>query len=252
MLLWPMMSHALDVNLYVNTRLLTIRGEIKLGDLKELAELDHKRALLISVSGPGGNMNEGLRIAQALHGDRTQGQIEVRSACVSACAAFLAANGRLPVTIRKDAFLAFHGGTAGYVFQIGDFLRSRPDLLINDSNQVNAALAVKWTEIANKAWADMHQYYGSVNLNADRMMNLLSIGQGQITDLVLKKTDSGPDQVQASGYKPETCLWYVPDAAGLRALGFTVADFAIDREAVAKKLKVKSSDVCWELPSQPK
>jgi len=252
MLLLPVSSNALDVNMYAHKRLLTIRGEIKPGDLKDLLEHDHKRAGVIAVSGPGGNMNEALRIAQALHGERTQGQVEVRGACVSACAAFLASNGRVPLTLKQDAFLAFHGGTGGYIFQVWDFLRSRPDLLVNDSNQVTAALAVKWTEVAGKTWAEIRQYYESVNLNADGMMKLFSIGQGQLTDVVLRKMDNGPDQFKAIGHQPNTCLWYVPDAAGLRTLGFTVEDFAIDREAIARKLKVKPSDVCWEFPSQPK
>jgi hypothetical protein len=236
-------------------RALIISGEIEVGDLKEFDGIDLTRINSVTLSGPGGNLAEGLKIAKQLHSGNRIIDIRIPRACISACAALLAANGNTTLRVDAGGFLAFHGGTIGYFIAIADYLSSKPELLANGGEMVSPQLARQWVENTKNQLAELKTHYESVRLDAAAMLNLLRLGNGKVAALELRELESSNgegNRIRAT-IVPEAshCSWFVPDEAGLRSLGFKVNSFTLDRAAIAKRLKVSEDNICWQLTSVP-
>lgn len=226
---------------------LVIGGQIEKGDAAKVRAQEPAKAKRIRLSGPGGLMVEALAIAKELHPSRTSGTILLsRDGCFSACASLLAANGRVTLDGAKGGFLAFHGGSNGALLKAAALMRARSQEISQQGDEISRRAIAEYVQKADRLVADLEAYYSSVGLNVKAMMATGEIGVGEVISISVKsRPETGDSAVRMEFSQPVGCLWVVPDAEGLKELGFQATNIKIDKEDIAKRLGVEVGQVCW-------
>ena len=226
---------------------MVIAGQIEEGDAAKVRAHEPAKAKRLRLSGPGGLGSEALLIARELHTSRTSGTILLgRRGCASACASLLAANGRVTLDGAKGGFLAFHGGQAGHLMKAAALMRARAQEISQQGDEISRSSIAEYVEKADRLVADLETYYSSVGLNVKAMMAMMEIGVGEVVSIDVKsRPEKGDSAVRMEFSQPVGCLWVVPDADGLKELGFQATNIKIDKESVAKRLEVEVGQICW-------
>lgn len=226
---------------------MVIAGEIKEGDAAKVRAEEPAKAKRLKLSGPGGLATEALAIAKELHASRTSGTILIGSrGCFSACASLLAANGRVTLDGAKGGFLAFHGGRGGHLLKAAALMRARAQEISQQGDEISRRSVAEYVERADRLVADLETYYSNVGLNVKAMMAMMEIGVGEVVSIDVKsRPEKGDSAVRMEFSQPKGCLWVVPDEEGLKELGFQATNIKIDKENIAKRLKVEVGQICW-------
>lgn len=225
-----------------------ISGEIKVGDYEELKkQLAARPQAELSVRSQGGDILEAIRMAELIHANGSA--LTVRDYCLSACASYLLPAARTR-TIPDGAVVAFHAGTEGALRAgLGALLARLPH---SDADAVAywGGLVKLETELEDivRAGRRAHAAFGVAPWLHDAVLLLTA------PDHVGTRVDHTTRKVVIDDKPEGACNSWVPDAAGLAEVGIkvTMSSAALDRDAVAKTLKVPKERIYFGRLSEMK
>ena len=166
--------------------------------------------------------------------------LDVDDACTGSCAWLLVSTGR-GLDVRRGAFIAFDTASALQLFEV---VRQRIEAgeLFTDAS-ASAASRQRLQDKVKAIFADAHAYDLQVRkLWPAPMLAFVEALRGPLNKPELVFDDERVN-IAFDGDRPR-CLWWVPDAQGLRQIGLDLPGFQPPpRERLAKQLNVNAAQI---------
>jgi len=213
-----------------------ISGKIEKGDDEKFIELATARVRTVVVSSRGGDYETGLSIGAAIH--KLKMAVEVDGECFSACAQFIFPAGSTK-SIRARSFLAFHAGDT-----------TLKKLLLEEYAKFKPARTADAEGLAERV-TNLRARHALLEQEAASLNELVGIQPNAVEFFVaLTSPRNLRAEINAAGtshratMQPAPCDFWVPDAAGLRAIGIDVQDFKLPPVAsMARRLGVSAERI---------
>jgi hypothetical protein len=166
--------------------------------------------------------------------------IELRNSCVGSCAMFMLGSGR-SLKIEKGTVLAF-GTQDEWIADLADQVRAGKISTDDERSQASSARFLDRMKARIEYANNLREQATQSSWLPPAMLSFVRELTGHPT---LKKLSFDEQRFDLEfGHASNQCLWWVPDAEGLRQLGLEVPGYQpVSRAAAAKLLKVPETVV---------
>lgn len=244
MLLLMLSTPSIAADISQRFDIIFIRGYIQHGDAEEFDKAFAEGARKIFLTSEGGSTMAAIALAKRIAESGLP--VQVRGHCISVCPAILLPAAR-SFTVRSGAFLAFHAANEGFSIELLNTLKAVP---VDDPRRTEAfnRLVRDLDEGLDRMFAEVDEIYRRAGVAPSLTSQLI-----ELTGDHLGKVTIDPETGHFSPTKgaPSLCDWWVPDAAGLSAIGLPVPGYVLpERSKIFDALRTER--VAWKpLPTIP-